>query len=64
MHGKYSFRYGVQQHVVLDQESVERTSSSISTQNHIPSFSSTYRPLRTQLLPPTTDIALKIDEDK
>lgn len=64
MHGKYSFRYGVQQHVVLDQESVERSSSSIPTQNHTPSLSSTYRPLRTQLLPPKDDITLKIDEDE
>ncbi|CAF3150779.1 unnamed protein product [Rotaria socialis] len=64
MHGKYSFRYGVQQHIVLDHESVEHISSSISTPNHIPLFSSTYRPLRTQLLPPKDDITLKIDEDE
>ncbi|CAF2932121.1 unnamed protein product [Rotaria sp. Silwood2] len=63
MHGKCSFRYGIQQHVILSQESLE-SSSSFLNQNYISSIRSNYRPLRTQLASSNSPLHLHIDDDE
>ena len=55
MRGKCAFRYGIQQHVVLNQESVDSSLSSFLISN--------YRPLRTHVTSSSSDIHLRIDEN-
>jgi hypothetical protein len=58
MRGKCSFRYGIEQHVILNQESLDQSSSSsFLTQNHIP-------PTSTHLPTSNSDIHLKIVDDE
>lgn len=55
MRGKCAFRYGIQQHVVLNQESIDSTLSSFLISN--------YRPLRTHVTSSSSDLHLHIDEN-
>ncbi|CAF1551394.1 unnamed protein product [Rotaria sordida] len=63
MYGKCSFRYGIQQHVILNQELLESSSSFILNQNYISSIRSNYRPLRMQLTSFNSPLDLHIDDD-
>ncbi|CAF4748350.1 unnamed protein product [Rotaria sp. Silwood1] len=66
MRGKCSFRYGIQQHVILKQESLKSSSSlsSFLNQNYISSIRSNYRPIRTQLASSNSSLHLHIDDDE
>lgn len=55
MRGKCSFRYGIQQHIVLKQESLNPSLSSFITPN--------YRPLRPHLTSSNSNIHLNIIDD-
>jgi len=61
MRGKCSFRYGIEQHVVLNQESLNQFSSSFLPQNY---NLSSYRPVRSHLTSSNSDIHLSIDDDE
>jgi hypothetical protein len=64
MRGKCSFRYGIKQHVVLNQESLNQFLSSFLTPNYNASISSNYRPLRSYVASSNSDIHLSIDDDE
>jgi hypothetical protein len=64
MRGKCSFRYGIEQHVILNQESLDPPSSSILTGNNISSIPSNYQPFRSHLTSSDSDIHLHIDDDE
>lgn len=64
MCGKCSFRYGIQQHVLLNQELLKQTSSPILHENPTSLFGSRYRPLRTQLISINKTNDLKISDDE
>ena len=61
MRGKCSFRYGIKQHVVLNQESLNQFSSSFLMPNY---NTSNYRPLRPYVASSNSDIHLSIDDDE
>jgi hypothetical protein len=65
MCGKCEFRYGIEQHVVLDQESLDPPlSSSFLSQNYFSSNPTNYRPLRPHLTSSNSDIHIHIDDDE
>lgn len=61
MRGKCSFRYGIKQHIVLNQKSLNQFSSSFLMPNYNPS---NYRPLRSYLTSSNNDIHLNITDDE
>jgi hypothetical protein len=64
MRGRCSFRYGIQQHIVLNQEPLDPPSSSLLTQNYIPSVPKDYRPLRPYLTSSNNNIHLNVVDDE
>ena len=65
MRGKCSFRYGIEQHVVLKQTSLDSSISTphISNYNYNPPISIDYRPIRRRVASSANDIELHIDDD-
>ena len=63
LRGNCSFRYGIEQHVILNQQSLDPPSSSFLTQNYISSIPSNYRPLRPHLTSSNSNIRLSIDDE-
>jgi hypothetical protein len=63
MRGKCSFRYGIEQHVILNQEPLDPSSSSFPIQNYISSIPFNYRPLKPHLSSSNSDIQLHIVDD-
>lgn len=63
MHGKCSFRYGVQQHVILNQESLSPSSSNLN-QDYGSSTRTEYRPLRPYLVSSNNALHLHVQDDE
>ncbi len=63
LRGNCSFRYGIEQHVILNQESLDTPSSSVFTQNNISSIPFNYRTLRPHLTSSNSNIHLSIDDE-
>lgn len=64
MRGKCSFRYGVEQHVILTQKSLDQPLTSFVTNNNTNlSIPFDYRPLRSHLTSSDSDIQLHIDDE-
>lgn len=65
MRGNCSFRYGIEQHVLLKQTPLDISISTphISYSNSKPPISIDYRPLHSRLVSSANDIELHIDDD-
>lgn len=63
LRGDYSFRYGVQQHIILKQELLDTHSSSFLTQKTT-DRSLFYRPLQSYLTSSNSDIHLHVENEE